>query len=182
MAFNVAYLHDLKLHCWHTFHVVQKIYSDFFFYFFLIRILYVIFPPILHIYCSCQPLTFCVIQDVSIVFIPFHHKNQSKNKEEKQRFLCCQIIYLYFRCAMRMTEYNHVPIVDKYRQEAKVFIDIIWIDRNELLHISKDCRNLTWFQVAYALRYRGIRANTFVLNNEAILLRILLNFSSLGEM
>ena len=67
----------------------------------------------------------------------------SKNKEEKQRFLCCQIIYLYFRCAMRMTEYNHVPIVDKYRQEVKVFIDIIWIDKNELLHIIKDGLNLT---------------------------------------
>ena len=44
---------------------------------------------------------------------------------------------------MRMTEYNHVPIVDKYRQEVKVFIDIIWIDKNELLHIIKDSLNLT---------------------------------------
>ena len=56
-------------------------------------------------------------------------------------------------CAMRMTEYNHVPIVDKYRQEVKVFIDIIRIDKNELLHIIKDSLNLTLFQVAYALRY-----------------------------
>ena len=74
---------------------------------------------------------------------PLSRFNQFKNKEEKQRFLCCQIIYLYFLCAMRMTEYNHVPIVDKYRQEVKVFIDIIWIDKNELLHIIKDSLNLT---------------------------------------
>ena len=33
---------------------------------------------------------------------------------------CSQIIYLYFpTCAKRMTEYNHVPIVDKYRQKVK---------------------------------------------------------------
>ena len=55
---------------------------------------------------------------------------RSKNKEGKNNgFLCCQIIYLYFPCAMRMTEYNHVPIVDKYRQEVKVFTDIIAIKR-----------------------------------------------------
>ena len=142
-GFNVAYLHDLKLHCWHTFHDVQKDIQIFSFIFSLIRILYVIFPPILHIYCSCQPLTFCVIQRVSKILNPFHVLTSLRTKKKKQRFLCCQIIYLYFLCAMRMTEYNHVPIVDKYRQEVKVFIDIIWIDKNELLHIIKDSLNLT---------------------------------------
>ena len=70
-----------------------------------------------------------MIQDVPMDLIPFLYKNGLRTKREKQRFLCCQIIYLYFPCAMRMTEYNHVPIVDKYRQEVKVFIDIIAIKR-----------------------------------------------------
>ena len=121
----------------------KKIFRFFSFIFSLIRILYVIFPPILHIYCSCQPLTFSVIQSVSKILNPFHVLTSLRTKKKKQRFLCCQIIYLYFLCAIRMTEYNHVPIVDKYRQEVKVFIDIIWIDKNEVLHIIKDSLNLT---------------------------------------
>ena len=84
-----------------------------------------------------------MIQRVSKILNRFHVLTSLRTKKKKQRFLCCQIIYLYFRRAMRMTEYNHVPIVDKYRQEVKVFIDIIWIDKNELLHIIKDSLNLT---------------------------------------
>ena len=74
-------------------------------------------------------------------FLPFHvfiglrTKKKNNGSYVVKSFTCT--------CAMRMTEYNHVPIVDKYRQEVKVFIDIIWIDKNELLHIIKDSLNLT---------------------------------------
>ena len=37
--------------------------------------------------------------------------------------------HLLFFLVQGMTEYNHVPIVDKYRQEVKVFTDIIAIKR-----------------------------------------------------